>query len=205
MSDLKHNLEDYIDLGYQWIEKIEEEYKNPPNGGVGDVLSKYYRLVGEWEEQVKRILPNAARKRAFALAKSSDPTYESGKSVGLQNLIKNIRAKIAVLEEYRKEEASRLSFDLSGPQSRVNINSPDSSVNVITGEFISVVNQLELEFEQNYQEEDKKELLKLLDELKGKQIENKRAGEILGILLTRGAEIAQIGSLVAQLLSMLFK
>lgn len=98
MSDadkkLFYELEDYISLGYQWIEKIEEEYRNSPGNGVSAILDKYYRLVGEWGNQVKQGLPNTYRRSKFSLAKSTDPTYQTGKSADIQNLIKSIRAKI---------------------------------------------------------------------------------------------------------------
>lgn len=205
MSDLKYHLEDSILLGYQHIAKIEEEYRNPPDNGLIALLDKWYRIIKEWEEQVKRGLPNTSRGMAFSQAKSSDISYESGKSVDVQNLIKNIRAKIQVLEEYRKEELQPASFILSGHQSRAYINSSDSSTNVIADQFSLVVNQLEAEFEKNYKGTDKKELLELTDELKTKQGDSKRAKEIIGTLLTRGAELAQIGSLIAQILSTLPK
>mgnify|MGYP001578860739 CR=1 FL=1 len=99
MSDLKYHLEDSISLGYQFIEKIEEEYRNPPNGGLSVLLDKWYRIIKEWEEQVKRGLSNNSRRMAFSQAKSNDISYESGKSVDVQNLIKSIRAKIQILEE----------------------------------------------------------------------------------------------------------
>ncbi len=205
MSDLKYHLEDSISLGYQFIEKIEEEYRNPPNGGLSVLLDKWYRIIKEWEEQVKRGLSNNSRRMAFSQAKSNDISYESGKSVDVQNLIKSIRAKIQILEEYRKEELQPASFVLSGLQSRAYIHSSDNSTNIIADQFSLVVNQLEAEFEQNYAGTDKKELLKLIGELKTKQGDSKRSKEILGTLLTRGAELAQVGSFITQILSMLPK
>lgn len=205
MNRLKYDLEDGISLGYQWIEKIEEEYKNPPNGGLVVVLDKYYRLVANWEEQVKRTLPNDSRRRAFSLAKNTDPMYESGKSIDIQNLIKNVRAKISVLENYTKEEFSQTPFVLSGQQNRAYINSEDNSVNVITGNFVGIVKELEVEFQKNYQGKDKAKLLELVKTLEGKDEDAKGARKILGKLLTRGAEISQVTSLIIQLLQFLPK
>ncbi len=204
-SDRKlfYELEDLISLGYQWIEKIEEEYRNPPDNGISAILSKYYRLVSEWEEQVKQKLPNNSRRLQFSLARSTDPTYEANKNADIQNLVKSIRARIVVLEDYRRELQTP-SVNL-GPQARLNINSTDNSTNVIADQLSVAVNQLEAEFEQNYQGTDREELLGLIKELKGNQSGGKRAREILGTILTRGAELAQIGSLAAQILAMLPK
>jgi len=198
-----YNLEDFISLGYQWIEKIEEEYANNPREKTSEILSKYYRLVGEWQEQVKKGLPNDSRRREFSMTKSSDPTYQAGKSVDVQNLVKDIKAKIGVLKEYKKElQTPSISF---GAQSRVNINSTDNSTNVIADQFSMIVNQLESEVENNFTGEDKGELLSLVKELKNKQDDTSRARQIIGILLTRGSELAQIASLSVQLLTMLPK
>lgn len=201
-NKLLYELEDFISLGYQWIEKIEEEYQNTPREKTSEILSKFYRLVGEWQEQVKSGLPNESRKREFSMAKSNNPTYQANKSVDIQNLVKSIEAKIAVLKEY-KSELRTPSFSVSslGAHSRVNINSTDNSTNVIADQFVLTVNQLEAEFENNYIGPDKKELLSLISELKESKDSKGRTREILGRLLTRGAELAQIGSLIAQLLS----
>lgn len=200
-NKLRYELEDNIHLGYQWIEKIEEEYRNPPaNNPVVSILEKYYRLVGEWEEQVKRSLPNNYMRSKFVLAKSKDPTYEAGKSSDIQNLTKSIRAKIEILEEFKKE--LQQPFINLGAQARLNYNSIDNSTNVITDQFSLTVNRLETEIEQNYQGEDKEALLGLVKELKSKEHDSKGAREIIGTLVTRGAELAQIGSFAAQLLAM---
>src|SRR3989344_779551 len=102
-NKLLYKLEDFISLGYQWIEKIEEEYRNSPREEVQAILSRYYRLVGEWENQVKQGLPNTSRRNEFSTEKSTDPTYVSGKNTAIQNLVKDIKAKIGVLKEYKRE------------------------------------------------------------------------------------------------------
>lgn len=61
---------------------------------------------------------------------------------------------------------------------------------------------VEAEFEQNYHDTDKKELVKLIGDLKDEKSDSKKR-KILGVILTRGAELAQIGSLTAQLLTLL--
>lgn len=203
-NKLLYHLEDSISLGYQHIAKIEEEYRNPPNNGLTALLGKWYRIIKEWEDQVKRGLPNDSRKLSFSTAKTIDPTFEVGKSADIQNLIKSIRARIKVLEDYR-DKMQQPSFVLSGPQSRAYIHATDNSTNIIADNFMAVTNQLEAEFEQNYHGADKEQLLKLIGTLKDKEVDHKRKREILGNILTRGAELAQIGSLVAQLLGMLVK
>lgn len=203
-DDLIYKLEDNISLGYQWIEKIEEEYRTTPRERTSEILDKYYRLVNEWQELVKRDLPNEYRRREFGMAKSKDPTYQSGKSVDIQNLVKSIEAKINVLKEFKTElKTPSINVGSLGAQSRLNINSTDNSTNVIADEFTMTVNQLELEIEQNYYGDDKEELLSLTRELKKKQEDPGRAKQIIGNLLTRGSELAQIASLAIQILSML--
>jgi hypothetical protein len=202
-TDQIYKLEDFIDLGYQWIEKIEEEYSNTPRENTSSLLGKYYRLVKEWEDQVKSSLPNASRGRKFSAAKSTDPTYQANKSVDVQNLVKSIRAKIEVLEEYRRE-LNQPSINL-GPQARFNYQSTDNSTNVIGDQYTTIVNQIETEIEKNYTNGDKEELLELVSELKKSQKDGGKTREILGTLLTRGSEVAQIASLVAQILMMLPK
>lgn len=201
-NKLLYHLEDSISLGYQHIDKIEEEYRNPPDNGLTALLDKWYRIIKEWEDQVKRDLPNNSRKLAFSTAKTTDPIYEAGKSADVQNLIKSIRARIKVLEDYR-DKIQQPSFVLSGPQSRAYIHATDNSTNIIVDKISTVVNQLQTEFEQNYHGLDKGELIKIIEDLKDEKVDNKRKKEILGTILTRGAELAQVGSLVAQLLSIL--
>ncbi len=197
-NKLINHLEECIDLGFQWIEKIELESKNPPEG-LAAFLNHYYRLVGEWEDQVKRGLPNNAPKREFSLAKSPDSNIDHLSSVpsDVQRLINSIKARINVLKDYKNELHSR-SFIL-GPQARLNINSTDASTNIISDE-ISIINKLELEFEQNYKGTDKKALISLIQELK-QNPEPKRRSKIVSKLLARGAQVAQIVSLIAQLIS----
>lgn len=203
-NNLINKIEDGISLGYQWIEKIEEEYRITPRERTSEVLSKYYRLVTEWQEQVKRDLPNEYRRREFANAKSKDSTVQSGKSVDIQNLVKGIEVKIIVLKEYKAElRPPSINLSVLGLQSRVNINSTDNSTNVIADQFSMSVNQIESEIEQNYKGADKEELLSLVSELKNKQNDPYRARQIIGTILTRGSELAQIASLVVQVLTML--
>lgn len=199
---LSYKLEDYISRGYEWIEKIEEEYHNSSSEELGSILDKFYRIITEWENQVKDGLPNTARKLKFSTAKSTDPTYESGKNRDIQNLVKSIRARIGVLESYQRE--LKQPYINIGTQARVNINSIDRSTNIIADQYSQTVNQLEAEFEQNYQGVDKKEILNLIKELKDKP-ERKRGTEIIGQILSKGADLAQVASLAAQLLSIIAK
>lgn len=201
-NKLLYHLEDSISLGYQQIAKIEEEYRNPPDNGLTALLDKWYRIIKEWEDQVKRDLPNDSRRLAFSTAKTTDPTYEVGKNADVQNLIKSIRARIKILEDYR-DKMQQPSFVFSGPQSRAYFNATDNSTNIITNRMLSVVNQLEAEFEQNYHGVDKRNLIKIIEDLKDEKVDNKRKREMIGTILTRGAELEQVGSLAAQLLSML--
>lgn len=201
-SNLVYKLEDFISLGYQWIEKIEEEYRDNPHN-VSAILDHYYRLVGEWESQVKQGLPNISRAARFSAAKSSDPIFQVGKDRSIQNLVKSIRAKIDVLEDYRKE--LHQSIVSLGPQSRINVGSIDNSTNIIGDQFSIAINELEAEFKQSYEGSDKGELLAMIKELKGKRLEASKVRRILGTLLARGAEIAQIASLVTQILTILPK
>jgi hypothetical protein len=196
---LLNELEDHISFGYQWIEKIEEEYQNRSESNpISSILNKYYHIVNEWQEQVKQTLPNAYKRTKFANARNNDPVYESGKNADIQNLIKSIRAKINTLEEFRQE--LQQPFINLGPQARLNYHSTDNSTNIIGDQYLVTVNQLETEFENNYHGVDKDELLGLIKELRETKSNSKRTREILGMLLTRGAELAQIASLVIQLL-----
>lgn len=201
-NKLLYHLEDSISLGCQHIARIEEEYRNRPNNGLGALLDKWYRILKEWEDQVKRDLPNNSRRLAFSTAKTTDSTYEVGKNVDVQNLIKSIRTRINILEDYR-DKIQQPSLVLSGDQSRAYFNATDNSTNIIADKISIVVSRLEAEFEQKYHGTDKRELVELIGDLKNEKNDNKRKRKILGTLLTRGAEIAQVGSLVAQLLGML--
>lgn len=201
MNDLIYKLEDFISLGYQFMEKIEEEYRSTPHEQTSLVLDKYYRIINEWEEEVKRELPNTSRKSEFSTAKSNDPTYQVSKSPEIQNLIKSIRAKVDVLKDYKKELQQPMIVQ-TGDQARNYFGSTDNSVNIISSQFTNIVNKLEKELEQHYAKEDKEELIRLIGELKKNESNGNKVREILGSILTRCAEIAQIASPVIQLLSM---
>lgn len=203
ISKLKYHLEDSISLGYDFIDKLEHEYQESPREKNSELLTKFYRLQQDWVNQVKAGLPNMARQKAFELAKSSDPTYETNKNPQVQNLVKDFRAKIIKLEEFLQDEKQGISLNVSGAQSRAYVNSTDNSTNIITDQFQSLVGQVELEFKHKYNGSDKKELLKLINQLKKEDNNPNKAREILGTLLSRGAELAQIGSLIAQLLTIM--
>lgn len=72
------------------------------------------------------------------------------------------------------------------------------------GKINSLISQLEKEIEQNYNAPDKIEMEALVKELKISAVANNesRFKQLAGVLLTRGAEIAQIASLIIQLLTL---
>lgn len=79
----------------------------------------------------------------------------------------------------------------------------DSSVFINLGNVENLISQLETEVEQHYQALDKEEVKAIISDLKlsvsdGNETKFKQLG---GMLLTKGAEVAQIASLVIQLLS----
>jgi hypothetical protein len=96
-------------------------------------------------------------------------------------------------------DSARISADGGRSYSTHGNNSPIIQ-NIV--KIQNLVSQLESEVEQNYNASDKKEVETIIQELKISAIEGnenkfKRLG---GILLTRGAEFAQIASLIVQLL-----
>lgn len=195
------HIEESIHLGYEWIGKIETEFPNYPNG-VSAFLDHYYRLIKEWETQVSNGLSNAARKAEFMNAKSSSAAIDqlSTTPSDIQKLTNDIKEKIKVLSDYKKE--LQPSFINLGAQARLNINSIDKSTNIISDNFINIVNNLEQEFEMSYAGTDKEEVLALIEELKERQTSREKKNKILGTLLTKGSEVAQVASLVLQLLQM---
>jgi len=97
-------------------------------------------------------------------------------------------------------DSARISADGGSSHSTHGNNSP---IILNRGKIENLISQLETEVEQNYDASDKEEVMAIVKELKisaneGNESKFKQLG---GVLLTRGAEIAQIASLVIQLLA----
>src|SRR3989344_442887 len=98
-------------------------------------------------------------------------------------------------------DSARISADGGSSHSTHGNNSP---IILNLGKIKGLISQLETEIEQNYKASDKEEVKTIVKELKisadeGNESKFKKLG---GVLLTRGAEIAQIASLVIQLLAL---
>lgn len=96
-------------------------------------------------------------------------------------------------------DSARISADGGSSNSTHGNNSP---IILNLGKIENLISQLETEVEQNYNASDKEEVKTIVKELKisaneGNESKFKQLG---GVLLTRGAEIAQITSLIIQLL-----
>jgi hypothetical protein len=98
-------------------------------------------------------------------------------------------------------DTARISADGGSSLTTHGNNSP---IVLNLGKIENLISQLEAEIEQNYNASDKEEVKTIVKELRisateGNESKFKQLG---GVLLTRGAEIAQIASLIIQLLAM---
>lgn len=98
-------------------------------------------------------------------------------------------------------DSARISADVGSSHSTHGNNSP---IILNLGEIENLISQLETEVEQNYNASDKEEVKTIVKELKLSAIEGNESKfkQLGGVLLTRGAEVAQIASLIIQLLAL---
>lgn len=79
-----------------------------------------------------------------------------------------------------------------------------SPITINIKKISNLIDSLELEFEENYKDPDKEEIRMLFKDLKSEALQGneQKFKQILGALLTRGAEIAQVTSLIVQILAL---
>jgi hypothetical protein len=96
-------------------------------------------------------------------------------------------------------DAARISADGGHANSTHGNNSP---IIANAAKIDNLISQLEDEIENSYNKEDKEEVKTIVKELKSQAEAGNERGfkQLAGVLLTRGAEIAQMSSLVIQLL-----
>jgi len=98
-------------------------------------------------------------------------------------------------------DSARINAESGSSHTTYGNNSP---IILNLGKIEGIIAQLETEIEQDYKASDKEEIKTIVKELKisAKEGNESRFKKLGGVLLTRGAEIAQIASLVIQLLAL---
>lgn len=195
----------------QWLADVASVLKNLDEGDYQEIvrLSKTVGLSGSREERKKaaqEINQFLARKIAewrrydFSSLDNEDNSPklmfgEAGKpgqpgdggTIYINGQVVNIT------------DSARISADGGSSHSTHGNNSP---IILNLGKIENLISQLETEVEQNYNASDKEEVKMIVKELKISAIEGNESKfkQLGGVLLTRGAKIAQIASLIIQLL-----
>ncbi|KKR51023.1 MAG: hypothetical protein UT84_C0003G0018 [Candidatus Curtissbacteria bacterium GW2011_GWA1_40_16] len=148
------------------------------------------RKIAEWRRYDFSSLDNEDNSPKLAFGEAGGPgQLGGGGSIFINGQVVNIT------------DSARISADGGSSHTTYGNNSP---IILNLGKIEGIISQLETEIEQNYKASDKEEIKTIVNELKisAKEGNESRFKKLGGVLLTRGAEIAQIASLVIQLLAL---
>jgi hypothetical protein len=150
-------------------------------------LIQEIELLGEDEAQVDERLSSQTHGKLKLGEAGTNGQPGGGGSISINGHIINIT------------DAARISADGGQTNSTHGNNSP---IILNADKINSLISQLENEVEHSYKKEDKEEVKTIVKELKAQADAGNEQGfqQLAGVLLTRGAEVAQISSVLIQLL-----
>lgn len=195
LADVASVLKNLDESDYQELVRLGKTvglsgYREERKKAAKEINQFLGRKVAEWRRYDFSSLDNEGNSPKLTFGEAGRPGQPGGGgTIYINGQVVNIT------------DSARISADSGSNHSTHGNNSP---IILNLGKIENLISQLETEVEQNYNASDKEEVKTIVKELKlsateGNESKFKKLG---GVILTRGAEVAQIASLIIQLLAL---